>query len=96
MEEAEVYRVLGELETRHRSQPSQAAEDAYVRSLDAARLQKAKGWELRTAIGLAEIWKQQRRRCEARDLLAPIYNWFTEGFDTRDLREAKALLEELG
>jgi len=58
--------------------------------------QEAKLWELRAAVSLARVRRDQDRRAEARDLLAPIYGWFTEGFDTRDLKEAKALLEELG
>ena len=60
-----------------------------------ARQQQATSWELRAAMSLARLWQQQGQRAEARDLLAPIYGWFTEGFDTADLQEAKALLEEL-
>ena len=60
-----------------------------------AREQEAKLWELRAAVSLARLRRDQDRRTEARDLLAPVYGWFTEGFDTRDLKEAKALLEEL-
>ena len=59
-----------------------------------ARHQQAKSWELRVALSLAHLWQQQGKRTEARELLAPIYSWFTEGFDTADLQEAKALLEE--
>jgi predicted ATPase len=66
------------------------------RALDVARRQEAKSLELRAAMSLSRLWQQQGRRAEARDLLAPIYGWFTEGFDTADLQEAKALLEELG
>jgi predicted ATPase len=61
-----------------------------------ARQQQAQSWELRAAMSLARVWQQQGRRAEARDLLAPIYGWCTEGFDTADLQEAKVLLEELG
>jgi len=61
-----------------------------------ARQQQATSWELRAAMSLARLWQQQGKRAEARDLLAPIYGWFTEGFDTADLQEAKVLLEELG
>jgi predicted ATPase len=61
-----------------------------------ARRQLAKSWELRAAIRLARLWQQQGKRAAARDLLEPIYGWFTEGFDTADLQEARALLEELG
>jgi predicted ATPase len=60
-----------------------------------AREQGAKSFELRAAMSLARLWRDQGRHTEARALLAPVYNWFTEGFDTRDLREAKALLKEL-
>ena len=72
-----------------------AAEDNYHASLDVARNQQAKSWELRTSTSLARLWQIQGKREEAHDLLAPVYNWFTEGFDTKDLIEAKALLEEL-
>jgi predicted ATPase len=71
------------------------AEKNYGASLDWAREQKAKSWELRTSTSLARLWRQQGKRKEAHDLLAPVYNWFTEGFDTKDLKEAKALLDEL-
>jgi predicted ATPase len=60
-----------------------------------ARLQQAKSLELRASVNLARIWAEERRRAEARDLLEPVYCWFTEGFDTADLRQAKALLDEL-
>jgi predicted ATPase len=65
------------------------------RALDVARRQEAKALELRAAMSLARLWQHQGKRTEAYDLLAPIYEWFTEGFDTADLQEAKALLEEL-
>ena len=64
-------------------------------SLEIARQQEAKSFELRAAMGLARLWQRQGKRDQARDLLAPLYAWFTEGFDTRDLVDAKALLEEL-
>jgi class 3 adenylate cyclase/predicted ATPase len=73
----------------------ESAESNYVMSLDVAREQEAKSWELRTSTSLARLWQSQGKRKEAHDLLAPVYNWFTEGFDTKDLIEAKALLEEL-
>jgi len=63
--------------------------------LDIARNQQAKSFELRTATSLARLWQQQGKRQAAHDLLAPVYNWFTEGFDTADLKDAKALIEEL-
>jgi predicted ATPase len=72
-----------------------AAECAYIASLDWARRQQAKSWELRTATGYARLMRDQGRVGEARELLAPVYGWFTEGFATKDLRDAKALLEEL-
>jgi predicted ATPase len=71
------------------------AEKNYLASLDWARQQQAKSWELRTATSLAKLWQSQGKRKKALDLLKPIYGWFTEGFDTKDLKEAKALLEEL-
>ena len=72
-----------------------AAEASLQKALEVAEQQCAKGWELRAATSLARLWRDQGKRDEARDLLAPVYSWFTEGFDTRDLREAKALLDEL-
>jgi predicted ATPase len=76
-----------------------AAEEAdarYHRALAIAREQGARSFELRAATGLARLWRDQGKRAEARELLAPVYGWFTEGFDTRDLQQAKTLLEELG
>jgi predicted ATPase len=64
-------------------------------AIDVAQAQCAKGWELRATTLLARLWCDQSKRTEARDLLAPMYGWFTEGFDTPDLKEAKALLEQL-
>jgi predicted ATPase len=91
--EADIYRVCGEI-ARRRGDPRMA--EAYLREAVAIALrQEARHWELRAAISLARLWRDQGRRAEARDLLAPIYGWFTEGFDTPDLKEAKALLEEL-
>ena len=72
------------------------AEACFQQARAIARQQQAKSWELRAAMSLARLWQQQGKRAAARDLLAPIYGWFTEGFDTADLQEAKALLEELG
>ena len=71
------------------------AQNALEEALRVARKQQAKAYELRAATNLAQLWGEQGRRAEARDLLAPIYGWFTEGFDTPDLKEAKALLDEL-
>jgi predicted ATPase len=67
-----------------------------LQSFTLARHQRAKSWELRAAMSLSRLWQQQGKRVEAWGLLAPIYGWFTEGFDTPDLQEAKALLEVLG
>jgi predicted ATPase len=64
-------------------------------SLNQARRQQAKSWELRTSTSLARLWRSQGKRQDAYELLAPVYGWFTEGFDTKDLMEAKALLDEL-
>ena len=64
-------------------------------ALEFARKQQAKSWELRAATSLAQLWAEQGRREEARELLAPVYGWFTEGFDTADLKDAKALLDDL-
>jgi predicted ATPase len=74
----------------------QGAEKDYRASLNWAREQQAKSWELRTSTSLARLWQAQGKCQDAQDLLKPVYDWFTEGFDTKDLKEAKALLEELG
>jgi predicted ATPase len=75
--------------------PSSQAEACFLKAIDIARQQHAKSWELRAAISLARLWQSQDKRQAAYDLLAPVYTWFTEGFDTADLQEAQALLEEL-
>jgi predicted ATPase len=93
--EAEVHRVAGEIALMSPVPDAAKAEAYFKRALAVAREQQAKSWELRTATSLARQWRDQGKRDEARDLLAPIYGWFTEGFDTLDLKEAKALLEEL-
>jgi predicted ATPase len=72
-----------------------AAEDSYRHALTVARRQSAKFWELRAALDLARLWRDQNKRTEARDLLSPIYAWFSEGLDTADLQDAKALLDQL-
>jgi predicted ATPase len=71
------------------------AEACFQQALAEARRQEAKSWELRAAMSLARLWQQQGKQADARTLLAPLYGWFTEGFDTADLQEAKALLEAL-
>jgi len=91
--EAEVYRVQGDLLTA--TGDHAAAEQSYRRALAVAGHQNAKTLELRAATSLARLWRDQGKRTEAHELLAPVYGWFTEGFDTLDLKEAKALLEEL-
>jgi predicted ATPase len=91
--EAELHLLRGDL-LNATGDPS-AAERSYRQALAIAKLQSAKLLELQASISLARLWCQQDRRGEARDLLAPIYGWFTEGFDTRYLKEAKALLDEL-
>ena len=92
--EAELHRLRGELLLPSPSQRTAAAA-CFQQALDIARRQQAKSWELRAAMSLARLWQQQGKRDVARELLAPIYGWFTEGFDTTDLQEAKALIEEL-
>ena len=93
--EAELYRLQGVLLLRQPGTPHGEAEACFQRALDIAHRQEAKSLELRAAMSLARLWQQQGRCAEARDLLAPLYGWFTEGFDTADLQEAKVLLEEL-
>ena len=67
----------------------------FHKTLDVARKQEAKSWELRAAMSLARLWQQQRKQAKARELPVPVYNWFAEGFDTQDLKDARALLEQL-
>jgi predicted ATPase len=93
--EPELYRVKGELLLRQPVPDAPEAERCFRQALDSARRQEAKSLELRAATSLSRLWQRQGRRAEARQLLAPIYGWFTEGFETVDLKEAKALLEEL-
>src|SRR5262249_23192347 len=108
--EAELYRLKGELllqskapgpksefatlqcETRN---PQLEAEECFQQAIAIARRQRTKSWELRAGISLSRLWQQQGKRAEAHQMLAGIYGWFTEGFDTKDLQEAKALLDEL-
>jgi len=93
--EAEGSRLQGELLRQLPSPDVPQAEAAFLRALDVARCQQAKALELRAALSLSRLWHQQGQREAAHDLLAPIYAWFTEGFDTPDLQEAKALLDAL-
>ena len=93
--ESDIHRVAGGI-TLTAPEPDAAKAQAYFeRALTIARQQQAKSWELRAAMSMARLWRDQGKRDEARDLLAPVYGWFTEGFDTLDLKEAKALLDEL-
>jgi ATP/maltotriose-dependent transcriptional regulator MalT len=94
-DEAELYRLQGELLLRQALPDASQAEACFQQALAMARRQQARLWELRAAMSLARLWQQQGKRAEARELLAPIYGWFTEGFDTADLQEARALLDEL-
>ena len=93
--EAEVHCVAGEIALKSPEPDGGKAEANFERALSVARQQQAKSWELRAAMSLARLWRDQGKVQQARELLAPIYGWFTEGFGTRDLREAKALLAEL-
>ena len=93
--EAEQYRLQGELLLARSVEKQTVAESCFHHALDSARRQQAKWLELRTAVSLSRLWQQQGKQAEAQALLAPIYGWFTEGFDTADLQEAKALLEAL-
>ena len=93
--EAEINRVAGGIALMSPEQDAAKAEAYFTRALNVARQQKAKSWELRAAMSMARLWRDQGKRDEARELLAPVYGWFTEGFDTLDLKEAKTLLEEL-
>jgi len=92
---AEVNRIAGEIALLAPEPNAAKAEAYFERALSVARQQKAKSWELRAAMSMARLWRDQGKRDEARELLAPVYGWFTEGFDTLDLKEAKALLEGL-
>jgi class 3 adenylate cyclase/predicted ATPase len=93
--EAEVYRVAGEITLMAPEADASKAEAYFNRALAVARKQQAKSWELRAAMSMARLWRDQGKRQQADDLLAPVYGWFTEGFETLDLKEAKALLEQL-
>jgi predicted ATPase len=93
--EAEIYRLRGVLLLKHLGMQQEEVEACFQQALDLARHQQAKSLELRAAMSLARLWHSQGKRQEAYGLLAPVYNWFTEGFDTADLQEAKQLLDEL-
>ena len=93
--EAEVHRIAGEIALKSPQPDTVKAKTYFERALAVARQQQAKSWELRAAMSMARLWRDQGKRDEARELLAPVYGWFTEGFDTLDLKEAKALLDDL-
>jgi predicted ATPase len=93
--EAEMHRIKGELLLLQAIPDAPQAAACFQQALAVARRQRAKSYELRAAMSLSRLWQQQGKRAEARELLAPIYSWFTEGFDTPDLQEAKALLDAL-
>jgi predicted ATPase len=99
--EAELYRLKGELTLAQSgvqglaSSVQKEAEECFLKAIEIARQQQAKSWELRATTSLAWLWQRQGKQHEARNTLSNIYNWFTEGFDTKDLQEAKALLDEL-
>ena len=109
MYEAELYRLRGELllnakcgirnvESNPQSavyNPQLEAEECFQKAIDIARRQQAKSWELRAVMSLSRLWQKQGKKEEAHQLLAEIYGWFIEGFDTADLKDAKALLDEL-
>jgi predicted ATPase len=93
--EAEVNRIAGEIMLKSPERDAAKAAAYFERALSVARKQQARSWELRAAMSMARLWRVQGKRDEARELLAPVYGWFTEGLDTLDLREAKALMEQL-
>ena len=93
--EADVHRTAGEIALTSPQRDAAKAEACFERALAIARAQHAKSWELRAAISMARLWRNQGRRDEARELLAPVYGWFSDGFDTLDVKQAKSLLDEL-
>ena len=93
--DAELHRVAGEIAVLSPEPGAAKAQAYFEHALGVARAQQAKSWELRATMSMARLWRDQGKVQQARDLLAPVYGWFTEGFDTLDLKEAKALLHEL-
>jgi predicted ATPase len=93
--EADIHRTAGEIALMGPEPDAAKAEAFFERALVVARAQQAKSWELRAAMSMARLWRDQGKRDQAHDLLAPVHGWFTEGFDTLDLEEAKALLDAL-
>ena len=90
-----MHRIAGEIALKSLAPDAEKAEKYFDRALAVARQQQTKSWELRAAMSMARLWRDQGKPQQARELLAPVYGWFTEGFDTLDLKEAKALLDEL-
>jgi predicted ATPase len=93
--EAEVHRIAGEIALLSPEPNAAKAQGYFERALEVARRQCAKSWELRAAMSMARLWRGQGKPQQARELLAPVYSWFVEGFDTLDLKEAKRLLDEM-
>jgi predicted ATPase len=93
--EVEILRRRGEIVLMSNMRDEAKAETYFDHALAVARQQQAKSWELRAAMSMARLWRDQGKVQQACEMLAPVYGWFTEGFDTRDLKEAKALLEKL-
>jgi predicted ATPase len=93
--EAEIHRTAGEIALMSPAPDVAKAQAHFERAIAIARAQKAKSWELRAAMSMARLWRDQGSRQQARDLIAPVYSWFTEGFDTLDLKGTKALLDDL-
>jgi predicted ATPase len=93
--EAEIHRLKGELLLQQNSDNQAEAATCFHHAISIAQNQQAKSLELRASTSLSRLWQQQGKRQEAHDLLASVFNWFTEGFDTADLKDAKALLDEL-
>ena len=93
--DAFLYRIRGEILLKRDPRNSAPTEEAFLTAITIAREQQARSFELRAAMSLARLWRDQGKPHQAGELLAPVYGWFTEGFDTPDLKEAKALLEEL-
>ena len=93
--EADIYRVAGAIALSTPDSNERLAQAYLERALEIARAQQARSLELRAAMSLARLWRDQGKHVDARDLLAPVYSWFTEGFDTLDLKEARALMDAL-
>jgi predicted ATPase len=93
--EAEINRVAGEIVLKSPSSDITKAEEYFLRALAVARRQQAKAWELRAAMSLAQLWRSQNKRSEAHKLVADVYEWFSEGFDTLDLKDARVLLDSV-